>query len=386
MNILVCGINDYLKKVSELMVSKNNQYWKQQQDAQRVPHYGLRKLSIGVASVLLSTTLYMGVTAHADTVTTPSEQPAVSQPTSAATGTSTGSTTVDAQPIADKPASMATNSAVPENDASAKPANATDTQSTAATNNGVQSSVNSNTPKNDVSAASASTVLPKQPANTVDGVQPFMNLAVESDNNDLAPKHETVDSKWTLHYVNQADHKQELKDPTVITMQYTRTNTPQSDGKIQYGDWSYVPGSFKQTGTPITVKDSNNPVKQDNVDKNGENFDVFTITAMYPTVTGYGFYNGINGTRLHDNLRNNERQADSMSKDFYAEYDVAKERSVAVNFVDDQSHEQRVVKVIDVTGHDGETVDLHLAVPDKYQLAKGQQLPTLIPLQKAVTT
>src|SRR5699024_8277755 len=78
-----------------------------------------------------------------------------------------------------------------------------------------------------------------QLAATTSGVQPFVNLAVESDNNDLTPKHETIDSQWTLHYVNQADHKQELKDPTVITMQYTRTNTPQSDGKIQYGDWSY---------------------------------------------------------------------------------------------------------------------------------------------------
>ena len=377
-----------------------------------------------------------------------------------------------------------------------------------------------------------STALPKQPANadtqlaaTTSGVQPFVNLAVESDNNDLTPKHETIDSQWTIHYVNQADHKQELKDPTVITMQYTRTNTPQSDGKIQYGDWSYVPDSFKQTGTPITVKDSNNPVKQDNVDKNGENFDVFTITAMYPTVAGYGFYNGINGTRLRDNLRNNERQADAMSKDFYAEYDVAKptqetvgsqwrihyidstnhehelkaptvinmqyvrtntpqsdgtiqhgdwsyvpgsfkltgtpitvndsnnpvkednvdkngqnvdtftinamypsitgynfhdginnvhlhdyllnydpngtvqaptmgqdfdveydpisERSVAVKFVDDQSydwratdHKKQVGQAITLTGHDGDTVNLKLTVPDRYQLADGQQLPT----------
>ena len=411
-------------------------------------------------------------------------------------------------------------------------------------------SINSNAPENAGSAASASTVLSKQPANadtqlaatvlskqpanadtqlaaTTSGVQPFMNLAVVSDNNDLTPKKETVDSTWTLHYVNQSDHKQELKNPTVITMQYTRTNTPQSDGTTKYGDWSYVPGSFKQTGTPITVKDSDNPVKQDNVDKNGENFDVFTITAMYPTVAGYGFYNGINGTRLHDNLRNNERQADSMSKDFYAEYDVAKpmsdtvtskwtihyvkygdrqqelkaptvitqqytrtntlqsngkiqygdwsyvpgsfkltgtpitvngsdnptkednvdkdgknydvfsiivshpditgyelhnavsgvrisdllqnddsdgdilvmsptmnndryveydvakERSVAVKFVDDQSydfntsdHKKQVGQAITLTGRDGDTVDLNLTVPDKYQLAKGQQLPT----------
>lgn len=38
-----------------------------QDEAKRVPHYGLRKLSVGVASVLLSTTLFFGVSAHADT-------------------------------------------------------------------------------------------------------------------------------------------------------------------------------------------------------------------------------------------------------------------------------------------------------------------------------
>ena len=339
------------------MVSKNNFQQHQQAVADRVPHYGLRKLSIGVASVLLSTTLYMGVTAHADTTVSTSPQPTVDQPANATT-------------------------VMPK-----QPANATDAQSTAD-----QSSraTNSLTPENDMNAKSAPTALPKQPANadtqstvTMSGVQPFMNLAVESDNNDLTPKHETIDSQWTIHYVNQADHKQELKDPTVITLQYTRTNTPQSDGTTQYGDWSYVPGSFKQTGTPITVKDSNNPVKQDNVAKNGENFDVFTITAMYPTVSGYDFYNGINGTRLHDDLVNDNRQADAMSKDFYAEYDVAKERSVAVKFVDDQSFDpgssdgkKQVGQALTLTGHDGDTVNLKLTVPDKYELADGQQLPT----------
>ena len=94
-------------------------------------------------------------------------------------------------------------------------------------------------------------VKPKEPSNadtqptaTTSGVQPFMNLAVVSDNNDLTPKKETVTSRWTIHYVNSADHKQELKAPTVITMQYTRANTMQSDGTTQYGDWSYVPGSL----------------------------------------------------------------------------------------------------------------------------------------------
>ena len=427
---------------------------------------------------------------------------------------------------------LATNSPASETNASSKPvqtvspeqsADTTDVQP--ASDQVESAAANSNAPENDVSAASASTVLSKQPANTdtqptatTSGVQPFVNLAVASDNNELAPKRETVDSTWTLHYVNQADHKQELKDPTVITMQYARTDTPQSDGTTQYGDWSYVPGSFKQTGTPIIVNDSDNPVKQDNVDKNGENMDVFTITAMYPTVSGYDFHNGINGTRLHDNLRNNERQADSMSKDFYAEYDVAKptretvtsqwtihyvnsadhkqelkaptvitmqytrtdtpqsngeiqygdwsyvpgsfkqtgtpivvngsdnptkednvdkdgknedvfsiivkhpniigyelhngingvrlsdyllnndsdgeiqaptmskdgyveydvakERSVAVKFVDDQLMNQQVGQAVTVTGRDGDTVDVKLTVPDKYQLADGQQLPT----------
>lgn len=40
-------------------------------DARRVSHWGLRKLSVGVASVLLGTTLYFGMAGvvHADTLT-----------------------------------------------------------------------------------------------------------------------------------------------------------------------------------------------------------------------------------------------------------------------------------------------------------------------------
>ena len=53
------------------MVSKNNFQQHQQAVADRVPHYGIRKLSVGVASVLLGTTFYMGINGnvvHADTV------------------------------------------------------------------------------------------------------------------------------------------------------------------------------------------------------------------------------------------------------------------------------------------------------------------------------
>lgn len=51
----------------KLMVSKNNLKLRKQQGTKQVPHYGLRKLSVGVASVLLSTTLYGALTAQADT-------------------------------------------------------------------------------------------------------------------------------------------------------------------------------------------------------------------------------------------------------------------------------------------------------------------------------
>lgn len=40
-----------------MMTGKNNHHFSDQ----RIQHYGLRKLSIGVASVLLSTAIYLGV-------------------------------------------------------------------------------------------------------------------------------------------------------------------------------------------------------------------------------------------------------------------------------------------------------------------------------------
>lgn len=49
------------------MVSRKNIKYKQQQEAKQVLHYGIRKLSIGVASVLLGTVFYMqNGTVHAD--------------------------------------------------------------------------------------------------------------------------------------------------------------------------------------------------------------------------------------------------------------------------------------------------------------------------------
>ena len=57
------------------MISKNNIQYRRQQEARRTPHYGLRKLSVGVASVLLSTTLYLGLNTNAQADTTDGASP-----------------------------------------------------------------------------------------------------------------------------------------------------------------------------------------------------------------------------------------------------------------------------------------------------------------------
>lgn len=56
-----------LFKEVKFMVSKNNLNHKLESDATRVPHWGLRKLTVGVASVLLGTTLFFGINAYAAT-------------------------------------------------------------------------------------------------------------------------------------------------------------------------------------------------------------------------------------------------------------------------------------------------------------------------------
>lgn len=72
------------------MVSKNNFKNKMEQTAARTPHYGIRKLSVGVASVLISTTLYMGATsAKADTLPSTATDAATTKPEAASPSSST---------------------------------------------------------------------------------------------------------------------------------------------------------------------------------------------------------------------------------------------------------------------------------------------------------
>src|SRR5699024_9296514 len=72
------------------MVSKNNFKNKMEQAAARTPHYGIRKLSVGVASVLISTTLYMGAaSAKADTLPSTATDAATAKPETVSSSSST---------------------------------------------------------------------------------------------------------------------------------------------------------------------------------------------------------------------------------------------------------------------------------------------------------
>lgn len=81
------------------MMSKKNFKECERQCSDNVQHYGLRKLGIGVASVLLSTTFGLGMAAaaHADTINTGD------------TVTNEGNATLSAMPVAASPSNVTTN-------------------------------------------------------------------------------------------------------------------------------------------------------------------------------------------------------------------------------------------------------------------------------------
>lgn len=71
------------------MFSRNNQFEKSKQTANQKPRYALRKLSVGVASVLIGTAFYLGnsTTAHADTTSAPTNADNTEHATADATTT-----------------------------------------------------------------------------------------------------------------------------------------------------------------------------------------------------------------------------------------------------------------------------------------------------------
>lgn len=71
------------------MVSKNNIRNKMEQTANRTPHYAIRKVGVGVASVLISTTFYMGAnTAKADSLPNTATDVTTTKPTTVSSSSS----------------------------------------------------------------------------------------------------------------------------------------------------------------------------------------------------------------------------------------------------------------------------------------------------------
>ena len=195
------------------MVSKNNRQILKQSGAKQTPHYGLRKLSIGVASVLLSTTFYMGAT------------------------------TV----YADSNRGIATTTVEHNNNN-----NQQDQQ-----NNNIDSDSHQ-TSQAERTAQQSATGVSKESL-PVDSGSNHQPTTAEKSTNDVKKtdghadvlhspaQNVTTESgsfQYIVHYVD-ADTKQALAPDTVYTHHYTRT-----DVDDQMGDWQYKSGDYTVTGTP----------------------------------------------------------------------------------------------------------------------------------------
>ena len=392
------------------MVSKNNQQWKRQQEAQRVPHYGLRKLSVGVASVLLSTTLYMGVTAHADTMVGTSQQQTAVQPISTAVGTTTGNGTLngnastDVQPTAGQPVNTAVGGTSISN---VTP----DAQPMA--DQPASKDANGTVPENDVSAKVAPIFLPEpstseryvQPIAAMNGIQPTTNSVVESDTNDLTSDRSTVQSsainsavlmtnfavteqpadnthnpvtttltvkpKWAIHYTDETGKK--LLSDSVITHDYTRIDTGD-----QMGNWSYVPDSVKVTGTSNDGWNINTPTfKFDQIDGKTA-FDYATWQAAAASIDGYT--PNYNSVAITDQLPKNPdglhatAMVDSGTHEFTFVY-TKRPKTVTINYVDDEQGE-KVVGTGTVSGKSGTDVTITPQLPKGYMLTPNKDVPS----------
>lgn len=201
------------------MVSKNNFKNKMEQTAARTPHYGIRKLSVGVASVLISTTLYMGATtAKADTLPSTATDTATTKPETASSSSSTqDNTTVD----------KTVETTVP------KTASSTDT-SVSTTPNAQASTTNTN---NDTIQS-----------NTVNSTRPYQNQQKQVEQWNQNPTSKPTE-KWKYESPSGPYYQQQTKQQETNTNNDTiQSNTvnstrPYQDQQKQVERWNQNPAS-----------------------------------------------------------------------------------------------------------------------------------------------
>ena len=357
------------------MVSKNNTQWRLQHEAQRRPHYGIRKLSVGVASVLLSTTFYLGMTsvAHADTAnpqqvtdqqaattlnTVQNNANEVKLSTPAASinvsaNTDTKSKAVIDNTVSSTSASSQVEQQAAENTQAVQPTQPTQPAQPANTDSGTTSiagaaAAANNTPT-PIDMDQASATIDKQTSDHTVGANantrfrraalPVMVLAV---NTDPAPNSDYINytGHIAVHYKDQSGKT--LAPDTNISANFTRDWTRNADGTYTYGTWKYADGSISQTGTHIDDLAAPTFVNSD------ATLDHFKFVIPNPKIDGY--HNQYAGTNFTLGLLNG---SNAMTPNQVSQLDMssfAEDNKVTVQLVDDASG--KVVSTTDANNLD----------------------------------
>ena len=357
------------------MVSKNNTQWRLQHEAQRRPHYGIRKLSVGVASVLLSTTFYLGMTsvAHADTanpqqvtdqqaatalntVQNNANEVKLSTPaasTNVSANTDTKSKAVIDNTVSSTSASSQVEQQAAENTQAVQPTQPTQPAQPANTDSGTTSitgaaAAANNTPT-PIDMDQASATIDKQTSDNTVGANantrfrraalPVMVLAV---NTDPAPNSDYISytGHIAVHYKDQSGKT--LAPDTNISANFTRDWTRNADGTYTYGTWKYADGSISQTGTRIDDLAAPTFVNSD------ATLDHFKFVIPSPKIDGY--HNQYAGTNFTLGLLNG---SNAMTPNQVSQLDMSsfvEDNKVTVQLVDDASG--KVVSTTDANNLD----------------------------------
>ena len=240
------------------MVSRNNVQVKDRYATQQVPHYGIRKLSVGVASVLLGTTFYMGINGnvvHADTVNGQDHEMPDSQVVNNNNSDSVGDSGVANAALGDKQEAASVDSAAVTNEVNTKPQvteikNDSHVQSggsdaaklDAADNTIANANSNANTPANVASNTNAN--MQSDTANTT--LDTNANAQSQNDQNHT----NATQPMRVMRAANAASaNLAESAEDTVMQQAVQQTSTLRDDRSTDYA------GYIKGQAQSVTLKD-----------------------------------------------------------------------------------------------------------------------------------
>ena len=288
------------------------------------PHYRLQKTTLGVASVLLGTTLYCDVVAHADTVTSNSAgQPAPTTEVSKSVPATTGSTASLAPAPAD---------GIDKNDG-----NSDKTMPASDTNN----------------AKNSDKTMPASDTNNRDDAQVLASQAPSQH----------YEAAVSLVSVNTGNGTQSVNDEQATEKTLTRTiNITDPQGK-----------QTQQTQmVKYTRQDTNSSWST-----NHNQFDSYQL----PQVAGYIPYDLDGGSAVVDGKVGVVKTTPNMG-DLVVNVGYRKDvSSTTIQFVTDAGD---VVGSTTATGQTGDKKPINLQIPDGFTLNAGQVLPTMVVLHGKV--